>query len=66
MVENPYVQFPLCALAFGQTINERLNTILDYAVVHAGFKVSARLSPDQWEQFWQQRRQVGNASSLLK
>ena len=33
---EPYFQFPLCALAYGGTPKERLNAILDYAVLETG------------------------------
>jgi hypothetical protein len=42
----PYLQFPLCALSFGETETERLNAILDYGVVDAGVKLWRKLVPD--------------------
>lgn len=33
---EPFFQFPLCALAYGGTPKERLNAILDYAVLETG------------------------------
>lgn len=31
-----YFQFPLCALAFGRSVEERLNAIISYGVIEAG------------------------------
>ena len=45
--ENPYIQFPLCALAFGQRPNERLNAILDYGVVEAGEKLWRQVAREE-------------------
>jgi hypothetical protein len=44
--ENPYIQFPLCALAYGKTVNERLNAILDYGVADAGAKLWGKVGPE--------------------
>jgi len=43
---DAYLQFPLCALSFGKTENERLNAILDYAVVEAGLKLWQKVVPE--------------------
>jgi hypothetical protein len=51
MVSNPYFQFPLCALSFGQTTDARLNAILDYSVVDAGSKLFQKLTGDQQQEF---------------
>src|ERR1039458_2807207 len=51
MVENPYFQFPLCALSFGQTVNARLNAILDYSVVEAGSKLFRKLTVERQREF---------------
>lgn len=51
MVENPYLQFPLCALAYGQTVAARLNAILDFSVVEAGSKIFRKLTPEQQQEF---------------
>ena len=51
MVENPYFQFPLCALAFGQTVDARLNAILDYSVVEAGSKLFRKLTVERQREF---------------
>jgi hypothetical protein len=51
MVENPYFQFPLCALSFGQTVNARLNAILDYSVVETGSKLFQKLTAEQQRGF---------------
>src|SRR5205807_8693644 len=59
MVENPYIQFPLCALSFGQTVTVRLNAILDYGVVEAGSRLFRKLTAEQHRQFLVKRRQDG-------
>jgi hypothetical protein len=51
MVENPYFQFPLCALSFGQTVDARLNAILDYSVVEAGAKMFRKLTVERQREF---------------
>jgi hypothetical protein len=51
MVDNSYFQFPLCALSFGQTVNARLNAILDYSVVEAGQKLFQKLTAEQQREF---------------
>src|ERR1017187_5657868 len=51
MVENPYFQFPLCALSFGQTLGTRLNAILDYSFVEAGSKLFRKLTAEQQRVF---------------
>jgi hypothetical protein len=51
MVKNPYFQFPLCALSFGQTVYERLNAILDYSFVEAGSKLFRKLTAQQQREF---------------
>lgn len=51
MVENPYLQFPLCALSFGATADVRLNAILDYSVVEAGSQLFQKLSLEKQREF---------------
>jgi hypothetical protein len=36
MSDGHFLQFPLCALAFGQTVNERLDAIISYGNMNAG------------------------------
>jgi hypothetical protein len=59
MVENPYFQFPLCALSFGQTVDARLNAILDYSVVEAGSLLFRKLTAEHQREFLAGRRQIG-------
>ncbi len=59
MVENPYFQFPLCALSFGQTVNARLDAILDYSVVEAGSQLFRKLTAEQQREFLVGWRQLG-------
>jgi hypothetical protein len=42
--QTRYFQFPLCALAFGQTETERLDTLISYSFAEAGFTMFARLN----------------------
>src|SRR5262245_28932589 len=58
MVENPYFQFPLCALAFGQTVEARLDAILCYCLVDTGSKLFRKLSAEQRRQFLSKARQA--------
>lgn len=51
MAEKSYFQFPLCALSFGQTVDVRLNAILDYSVVDAGSKLFRKLTAKQQYKF---------------
>lgn len=51
MNQEPYFQFPLCALAFGRTTGERLNMIIEYAVVEAGLKLYQKLPYEQQRGF---------------
>ncbi len=51
MVENPYLQFPLCALAYDQEESARLNAILDFSVIEAGWKLFNKLPPIQQREF---------------
>ena len=48
---DPYLQFPLCALAFGKSEDERLNAILDYGTLDAGEKLWANAMPETKERF---------------
>jgi hypothetical protein len=59
MAENPYLQFPLCALSFGQTVEVRLGSILAYSVVEAGFKLFQKLTADQQLAFLATTEQAG-------
>jgi hypothetical protein len=52
MVDNPYFQFPLCALAFGENEVERLNAIIDYCLVEKGWKLLGKLTAEQQRQFF--------------
>src|SRR5437867_1627238 len=47
-----YFQFPLCALAFEDNETERLNCILDYAVVVAGTKLWRKMPADEKKRLW--------------
>ncbi|MSR67185.1 MAG: hypothetical protein EXS24_07430 [Pedosphaera sp.] len=58
MVEKPYLQFPLCALAYGQAVDARLNAILDYGLVDKGWKLFSKLSAEQRRQFLSKVRQA--------
>jgi hypothetical protein len=51
-----YFQFPLCALAYGATVDERLNAILAYGVVVAGQKLWRSALPETQGRF---RSQLG-------
>lgn len=51
MVKDSYFQFPLCALAYGLTIDERLNAILDYSVVAAGLSLWQKLTVEKRAEF---------------
>jgi hypothetical protein len=42
---DPYLQFPLCALAFGKSENERLNAIIGYGIVDVGLKLWRKAAP---------------------
>jgi len=53
MIENPYFQFPLCALSFDQTVDARLNAILDYSVIEAGSKLFQKLTVERRREFLQ-------------
>jgi len=59
LVKNPYFQFPLCALAFGQTEHERLNVIISYSVVQAGSRLFQKLSLEQQCQFLSRKEKAG-------
>ncbi len=48
---DQYLQFPLCALSFGETTYQRLNAILDYGVVHAGIRLWQKESADEKSRF---------------
>jgi hypothetical protein len=51
MVKNPYFQFPLRALSFGQTIDERLKTIISYSFIAAGSKLFRKLTSEERQAF---------------
>ncbi len=53
-MNDPYLQFPLCAFSYGQTVDERLNTCLDYAVVDAGTKLWRKATPEVQSRFLSQ------------
>ena len=40
-----YFQFPLCALSFGSSAIERVNTIIGYCCVERGIRLWATLGP---------------------
>ena len=63
MIENTYLQFPLCALSFGQTEKGRLNAILDYAVVEAGSKLFSKLTINDRNRFLFIRNESGDLPS---
>lgn len=56
-----YFQFPVCALAFGENEDERLNTILDYAVVEAGSTIWRKMLQDERQRLWNQWTRPGDA-----
>ncbi|HVY70251.1 MAG TPA: hypothetical protein VHH73_10010 [Verrucomicrobiae bacterium] len=47
---TPYFQFPLCVLAYGQTVDERLAALCDYAVVETGRTFWEKLAPEQMKE----------------
>lgn len=50
-----YFQFPLCALAYGGTIKQRLDTIIDYATVEAGgelWRKTDQITRDRYLRGW--------------
>lgn len=51
MIENPYFQFPLYALSFGQTVTARLDAILDYSLVEKGWKLFHKLTAEKQRRF---------------
>src|SRR2546429_5550026 len=51
MVDNPYLQFPLCALSFGLSERHRLDAIIDFGCVTTGTKLWWQLSPPEQNQF---------------
>ncbi len=50
MVENPYFQFPFCALSFGTSEYERLDAMISFGYIEAGVKLWRKLSKQQREQ----------------
>ncbi len=59
MVENPYFQFPLCALAFGETEHNRLNAIIDYSLIENGEKLLGKLTNEQQRRFFSDAKRKG-------
>lgn len=51
MVEKAYLQFPLCCLSFGQDVRARLNGILAYSVIVAGWQLFQKLSSVRQQEF---------------
>lgn len=51
MATDTYFQFPLCALSFGQTIEQKLDAIIDYSLTTAGMKLWCKLTQEQQHQF---------------
>lgn len=47
MSGDPYFQFPLCALSYGKSADERLNAIISFGGVSAGAKLWRKLSAEQ-------------------
>lgn len=66
MVANPYLQFPLCALAYGPTLDERLNALLDYSIVEAGSLLFRKLTADQQREFLVGRQQMSKLPEGFK
>src|SRR5436309_673446 len=66
MVANPYLQFPLCTLAYGRTVEERLNAILDYSVVEAGPQLFRKLTGEHQGEFVVRRQQIGKLPEGIK
>jgi hypothetical protein len=60
MVENPYLQFPLCLLSFEQTVNARLNTIINYCMVEVGSRLFRKLTAEEQRKFLCEKRWEGN------
>jgi hypothetical protein len=59
MSNEPYFQFPLCALSFGKTEFERLNAILDYSLVTKGWILYRKLPVQKQNEFLATFRQSG-------
>jgi len=59
MKQDHYFQFPLCALSFGPTLDERLNAIITYSVAEAGSRLFRKLTAAEQQDFLAQRRQAG-------
>lgn len=53
MADDTYFQFPLCALAFGETEYVRLNAIIDYGTIKAGLRMFQKLTIEQRREFLQ-------------
>ncbi len=50
--QGTYFSFPLCALAYGQTVPQRLNAIICYSMVDAGRKLWQRIPESQRTGLW--------------
>jgi hypothetical protein len=66
MVENPYFQFPRCALAFSKTPTERLDAIISYGMVEAGSRLFQQLSADRQQEFINAQRRLGTLPEGFK
>lgn len=58
MVKDPYFQFPLCALSFGETAHKRLDSTISYAVIEAGSRLFRKLSASQQSDFLTRLKQT--------
>jgi hypothetical protein len=50
--QGTYFSFPLCALAYGQTVPQRLNAIICFGMVDAGRKLWPRIPESQRAALW--------------
>jgi hypothetical protein len=62
-MEKTYFQFPLCALAYSDSVEERLNTIISYACVECGARFLQKLPANVIENY---RRVYADPSKGLR
>jgi hypothetical protein len=58
MIDDPYFQFPICALSFGQSVNERLDGIIAYSIFKAGDRLFDQLSREKQHQFLDEKERA--------
>src|SRR5262245_41152164 len=59
--KGQYFQFPLCALAYGRSLQERFDVIIHYGIAEAGKVLWQRLKPADQNAYlrsWRQRNRV--------